>query len=584
MPDQHGWRRKFAGNVLDVGHEVIVREMANFDSVRLFRDRAALRMPGFALDDTNAAAISEICRRVDGIPLAIELAAARVRSIAPAEIASRLDHRFKLLTGGSLAALPRQQTLRTLVDWSYDLLGEQEKFVFARMSVFAGGWTIDAAEAVCAENANHDVVEALAALVQQSLAVVEASGDRYRLLETIREYAGERLHECGDTGATRAYHVTWFLALAEEGASQLMVGAEKGTWLRRLELEHDNLRAALQQTMSGEDDVERALRLCGALYPFWAQRGHFREGFSWCSRATALPSPTETPALAKALLGAGGLAFRLGEIDATRRSFERALSVSQRVGDHVVQARLLNNLGLIETDRGDFRQAREHYEQSAALAGQLGDKVLEAQVAANLGRQAIMQGDIGEGRKILDRALALCEELDDRQLMAHVLGFLESAASDEDDFDGALALNDRALLLARELDDPLSIAQLISSRAELLCHKREFREARSLYVDALSRNLALGARQNCLHSLDSVASLAVAVGDHVLAVRMIGAADALWKSVGGERGVKEAGRSRSDLDACRRAIERSTFAGAWEEGKIWSLDHAIGATIAWLRK
>ena len=270
-----------------------------FAAVQLFNDRALLVRADFHVTPHNADSLASICCRLDGIPLAIELAAARVRSLSVDDIHHKLDQRFGLLIGGPRAALPRQQTLRSLIDWSYDLLREGEKLTLQRLSVFSGGWTLIAGEQVCADDgvADGELLDLLTSLCDKSLVMAEqgVGTSRYRLLETVRQYANERLLERGSGGSVQRRHRDYFLALAEEAAPELQ-GADQAAWLQRLEVEHDNFRTALDWSLVGTE-THCGLRLCGALHRFWLSRGHFWEGREWCARLldrTLAPEPVVT--------------------------------------------------------------------------------------------------------------------------------------------------------------------------------------------------------------------------------------------------------------------------------------------------
>ena len=260
------------------------QSIARSDAVQLFVERARQYRPDFDLQEQRARAVAEICVRLDGIPLALELAAARVAVLPVEQIVRLLDQRFRLLTSGD-RELPRHQTLRAMIDWSYELLDDAEKALFARLSVFAGGWTLAAAEAVCGGEpiAKDEVVYVLIGLIEQSLVVADEDGDRYRMLETVREYANVKLVECGEPDAVRQRHRDYFLALAEDAEPRL-AGPEQGAWLQRLDEEHDNSRSALDWSLA-EAGSEGGLRLCGALQRYWVTRGHLSEGREWCMRA-----------------------------------------------------------------------------------------------------------------------------------------------------------------------------------------------------------------------------------------------------------------------------------------------------------
>ncbi len=324
-----------------------VESLSQFEVVRLFIERAQAVQPTFKVTNANAPAVAQVCFHLDGIPLAIELAAARVRSLSVEEINTRLGQRFRLLTGGSRDTLPRQQTLRALIDWSYDLLTESEKTLLRRLSVFAGGWTLSAAEVVCAGEPVEDweVLDLLTALVDKSLVVAEPLGDgtRYRLLETVRQYGGDRLGESGEAEAVRGRSASCFLALAEEAEPQLQ-GPEQGSWLVRLEAEHDNLRSSLAWEEQSAAGAEAGLRLAGSLWRFWFVRGHLSEGRQWLGRALARTKPgaagpdgasggEATATRGKALNGAGNLAWSQSDYAGARALYEEGLTVRRQLRD-----------------------------------------------------------------------------------------------------------------------------------------------------------------------------------------------------------------------------------------------------------
>jgi predicted ATPase/class 3 adenylate cyclase len=318
--------------------------LSQYEAVRLFIERAQAVQPTFSVTDANAPAVAQVCFHLDGIPLAIELAAARIRSLSAEEINRRLDQRFRLLTGGSRDTLPRQQTLRALIDWSYDLLTEPEKALLRRLSVFAGGWTLSAAEVVCAGEPveDFDVLDLLTALVDKSLVIYEgdaAGGGRSRLLETVRQYAGDRLQEGGDVEARQERAAAWFLALAEEAEPQL-TGPEQGVWLLRLDTEHDNLRASLSWYEKSAAGGEAGIRLAGALWRLWWTYGHFSEGRQWLGKALGKTSGQEEAAgfgaltaRSKALNGAGNLAEFQGDYVEARALHEESLAIKRQLGD-----------------------------------------------------------------------------------------------------------------------------------------------------------------------------------------------------------------------------------------------------------
>ncbi|SRR5579884_626936 len=314
-----------------------LEDVIGSESVRLFAERAALVRPDFTLTPGNAPTLARLCHRLDGIPLALELAAARVRALPVEQIEARLQDRFRLLTGGSRTALPRQQTLRALIDWSYDLLSETERTLLRRLSVFMGGWTLEAAEAICAGEGieEWEVLDLLTSLVDKSLVVYEGPepSTRYRLLETIRQYARDRLYEAGDGALYRDRHRDWFLSLAEQAEPQLQ-GPEQALWLERLETEHDNLRAALEWSLAADGSAEAGLRLVGALWRFWEMRGYLTEGRAHLADALSHAQTQErTQERARALTGAGNLAWHQSDYEAARTLHEQSLAIYQALGN-----------------------------------------------------------------------------------------------------------------------------------------------------------------------------------------------------------------------------------------------------------
>ena len=385
--------------------------IAQFEAVLLFTDRARLARADFQVTNQNVSALASVCYRLDGIPLAIELAAARVRFLSVEEIDGKLDQRFHLLTGGSRTALPRQQTLRSLIDWSYDLLGDPEKLLLQQLSVFAGGWTLAAAEQVCigAGMADGEVLDLLSSLSDKSLVVAEQKDghSRYRLLETVRQYAREKLVESGGGEAVRERHRDYFLALAEEAEPKL-VGAEQAEWLQRLEEEHENLRAGLDWSLlaAGSDG---GLRLCGALENFWRARGHFSEGREWCSRVLGKAGgENRMPERANVLNVTGVLAYYQSDYPAARALQEECLAIRRHVGDKRGMASSLNNLGNVAQDQGDYPAARSLHEESLAIVRELGDRRRIAASLGNLGSVARNHGDFPTAWAFLRSAWRSC--------------------------------------------------------------------------------------------------------------------------------------------------------------------------------
>jgi Predicted ATPase len=431
---------------LPVGGKEDCREST---AVRLFALRARAVQEDFAVTDANAEAVAEICRRLDGIPLAIELAAARARVLTPQQIAGRLEERFGLLTDGNRDLPPHQQTLRALIDWSYDLLTPQERALLQRVSVFMGGWTLEAAEEVCSADGaleRWEMVDLLLALVEKSLVVFE--GDRYRLLDTVRAYAADRLAQTGGSVAAAARHAAYFLALAEKAAPELR-GPNQALWLERLATESSNLRAAHAHAAL---EPREALRLAAALHWFWHIRGRFREGLDVLSRSlAACTDPTPTAARGTALHGAGLLASELGKNAEARRWYGDALTVRRALGDTASEATTLNNLGVVALAEHDLPVARELIGQAVRLYKASGREELLSGPLSNLALVATLQGDFAEARSLAEQGLAVAEARGERHRIVELQVVAAFALMGVGDLATGRAYVEEALRSAQEL-------------------------------------------------------------------------------------------------------------------------------------
>ena len=455
----------------DPRRQVILEEVAGYAAVQLFAARAQAVLPSFALDAENAAAVAAVCQRLDGLPLAIELAAARIALLPPQALLARLSSRLGLLTGGARDLPDRQRTLRATIEWSYDLLDEEERRLFGQLAAFAGGWTLAAAEAVCAaadgasaQSPGMDVLNTLHSLMDKSLVRrIEGADDapRFTMLETIREYGLECLATSDETAMLRR-HADFFLSLAER-ADAALGGDDQLAWLGQLEMEHENLRAALRWFIRRGHDPAAGVRLTGTLAPFWEARGYLREGREWLEEALR-GSPPEEPALrARALGGAGRLAFRQGDHDAAQALLAESLMLARRVGDEQLAAHALFNLGNVAWQRGDLATADALCEESLALARRAGDRGTIAHVLGRLGGIAWDHGTYARSRTLLEESLALRRQLGDRQQIAHSLYSIGHVAWTQGDWDAAQAYDAESLALARELGETQAIAHALNN-------------------------------------------------------------------------------------------------------------------------
>jgi len=552
-----------------------------FEAVQLFTDRAQLARADFQVTQQNADTLASICNQLDGIPLAIELAAARVRSLSVEEINSKLDERFRLLTGGSRTALPRQQTLRSLIDWSYDMLREPEKQLLQRLSVFAGGWLLAAATKVCAGDGvqDRDVLDLLTSLCDKSLVVVELNDGhtRYRLLETVRQYVRERLLESGGGDALRDRHRGYFLELAEAAEPKLM-GAEQAEWLHRLDEEHDNLRSALDWSLVAAGS-EGGLRLCGALQRFWSMRGYLSEGREWCVRVLGKAGGEErTRGRAKALNVAGVLARQQSDYPAARAWLEESLAIQRQLGDRWGMATSLNNLGTVAWDQGDFPSTRAWLEESLAIMRELGDRWGIARSMTNLGNVAWEQGDYPSARALHEESLAIMRQLGDRRVIAASLLNLGVVAYAQDDYPAAGALYEESLAIMRELGDGSGIARLLTNLGNLVSDQGDFASAQALYQESVAVGRELGDRRGIADSLAGLATPVAALGSSLRAARIWGAAERLREEIGSP--LLERPRYDQRVAAARAALgDDSAFDRAWQEGRAVTLEQAIGLAL-----
>src|SRR5215213_1427703 len=429
-------------------------ELEAYESVRLFIERARGRDPTFSLSPQNALAVAEICWRLEGIPLAIELAAARVGTLSLEQISQRLEDSMKLLTGGRKTQLAKQQTLRGALDWSFELLSESERRVFRRLSVFAGGWTLEAAEAVGVGGGieEGEVLDLLSGLVEKSLVVARGSdqrGVRYRMLEPVRQYAQEKLEESGEAESAKRAHTGYFLALAEEAEPELF-GPRDVEWLERLEEEHDNMRAALYWALEGAQ-AELGLRLAGALLPFWEAHGHYSEGRRWIEEALKEEGRTSGTVRAKAL-------YALSRIAAAQSDTHRAevaaqegieLSTEVEIGSSLADS-FRRMLGLAAGWRGDYEQAKELTEESLMLSRQAQEKVSIADALIELAGILNYLGDRERGKELYEEGIVLCREVGYASGLGRGLLSLGYFLVLEGDYEQGATLNEEAVALFRE--------------------------------------------------------------------------------------------------------------------------------------
>jgi predicted ATPase/class 3 adenylate cyclase len=553
-----------------------VERLTQYEAVALFIERAVAVKPAFTVTNENAPAVAEICYRLDGLPLAIELAAAHVRVLPPQRMLSELSHRLRFLMGGARDLPARQKTLRGAIDWSHDLLSGDEQKLFRRLAVFVGGSTLEAIEAVCNIEGDLKILETVESLVGKSLVKqTEDRGEpRFATLETIREYAGERLVAAGDEEGVRERCWDYFLELAEE-AEPKSVGAEQAQWLRRLDQEHDNLRSALDWSLA-QAGSEGSLRLCGALQRFWWTRGYLSEGREWCTRVLGKAGAQErTGERAKALKAAGVLAYQQGDYPAARALDAECLAIQRQLGDRRGIAGSLNNLGLVACDQGDFPAARLLHEESLTIVRQLGDRKGIANSLNNLGNVAYDQGDFSSALGLYEESLAIARELGDREGIARVLGNLGNVAKHQGDLTSARALHEESLAIKRELGYRQRIASSLNSLADLSIDEGDFASALALYREALVIGRELGERLRIAFSLEGLAAVVAALGSSLRAACIWGAADRLRAEAGSPLPPKDRPAYDRRVAAARTREDNAAFDRAWQQGRALTLEQAM---------
>ena len=559
-----------------------------FEAVQLFVDRAHAVDPSFALTDANAATVAAICNRLDGIPLALELAAARVQALTVDDISARLDHRFRLLTGGSRTSLAHHRTLQAAIDWSHDLLSEQERVLLRRLAVFAGGFSLAAAEQVCALGPVEptDVLEGLSGLVRRSLILLERPGreGRYRMLETIREYAREKLRAAGEEAILRDRHLAWCIAFAEQAEPELR-GREQRRWLERLYADLDNFRAAFVWSLTANHPAQ-ALRLASALLEFWIVRADWSEGRSWVEDALRLPGEVDDAVRMKALRAAGELADVLSDYPKATAHYQESLAVARRLGDtrgivaallglaHEAQrigtfavarplveesvarlrelgdepslARSLGGLAWLEDH---YVRARSLWEQNLAIRRRLGNRESVGWSAINVGSAAQGAGDYAAARAAYEESLAIGRELDYKRMIARALTQLGEVARLEGDVSTARAFFEQTLSTWREIGHKSGLVDALRGLGDVARQDGRFSEARALLEESLAICRDIGARPGIAAALESLADLAVARGDREDAALHYQEALSFWEDMDHTHGIARCIRGLAELFA-----------------------------------
>lgn len=508
--------------------------MSQYNAVRLFIERAQAVKADFQFNDGNVLAVADICARLDGLPLAIELAAARIKILPPQALLSRLGKRLQILTGGAHDLPRRHQTLRDTIDWSYSLLDQAEQTLFAHLAVFVGSFSLEAAEALhtAIGSVGVNVLDGIQSLVDKSM-LQQVDATRLGMLETIHEYALERLEERSDLHPVQRAHALYYLGLAEAAVPKL-TGVEQRIWLDYLEAEYDNIRAALRWTLECQEK-DAALRLCIALARFWWTRGYFQEGRSWLAQTIELSTVVEDTLYARGLYWLAILAKSQGDYEAAQQVLSTSLTLTQHAGDHYGIGMALNALGAVANAIGEHGRARRWYEEGLVLYRTLGDQERVATLLNNLGFTTLIQQDYEQADMLLEESLQLSRKLQDGQGMA-------------------FALNNLGLVALRQGNTE---------------------RAYDLLTESLARFWALRDQRNSAEGLESLSELMVAQGKLVRAVRLLAAAGELRASIGAPRNMHEQRKYEMTLVHIRALLTEDEIVTAWAAGVAMSVEESI---------
>jgi predicted ATPase/DNA-binding CsgD family transcriptional regulator len=563
----------------ETSHLPPLEELGKYGAIQLFTERAAAVVPSFKLTPENAAAVLQICQRLDGIPLATELAAARVKVLSVEQIASRLDDSYRLLTGGRRTALPRHQTLRATMDWSYNLLSDHERILFRRLSVFAGGFTLEAAEAICtdAEVEEVEILDVLSRLVDKSLVIVEERGDevRYHLLETIRQYSQERLGEAGELALLQKRHWTWFAGLIDQAGIALL-SPQQITWFNRFEREYDNMRAMFRNLLErGKAEISAHIG-AGAFWHFWLYRGYLTEGRTILERILAQYSE-QTTARAWVMLNAGVMASYQNDFTRAIMLLEESLALARTLQDGQLIAYDLFSLGELRRGRGEYQQAISFYEECLVLLREIGDKMVTMLALSRLGLSLLAQGEYERSIALCEESLALAREFGSPDRVAGSLADLALAELEVSDYERVKVLCEESLAIWRQVGHKAGCAFTFSVMGRLALQQGDMERAMRCYQESLVLRQETGEKEGVAAALEGLARVAAIQGQTSKAAQLYAAASALRDTMGTPMQPTERTSHELALEALRSDLSEDAFTKAWAEGQAMPLEQAIVA-------
>jgi predicted ATPase/class 3 adenylate cyclase/Tfp pilus assembly protein PilF len=561
-----------------------LERLTQYEAVGLFVERAQAVKPDFSITNESAPAVAEICVRLDGLPLAIELAAARIKMLPPKAMLQRLTSRLKLLTGGARDLPERQRTLRATIEWSFALLDEGEQLLFGRLAVFSGGRTLEAIEAICDAEGDLPVeaFEGVSSLVDKSLLRQEEGPDgepRFVMLETVHEFAREKLKESAEAEEIKRAHAEYFLTLAEEAYPELR-GPDQLEWLERLEAEHDNMRAALSWALERKE-VDVALKLGGALWWFWQTRGYHSEGRRWLEEALAMDGRGSPGSRAMALVGAGRLASEQGDLDRAQQAYEEGLELLVHEAREASEAKLnlLESLGWVAWQREELGQASELFEEGLALSREMSDTWWLASSLFSLALVPHYLGDSERAIELYEQSMDLFRAQGDKQFLAFCLINLGMVVYSQGDLGQAAQLTEESVALHRELGNRGSVSMGLYNLGWIALLQDDLGRTVDLYRESLTLAWNIGLNPLVQNALEGFALVAGAKGEAERAARLWGAAQSLHETKGIPRDTDFLAEADARISAVRLGMGEEAWEQAWRKGRAMTLDGAVSYAL-----
>jgi predicted ATPase/class 3 adenylate cyclase/Tfp pilus assembly protein PilF len=557
-----------------------LERLTQYEAVGLFVERARALKPDFSITNESAPAVAEICVRLDGLPLAIELAAARIKMLPPRAMLQRLGSRLKLLTGGARDLPERQRTLRATIEWSHALLDEGERVLFARLSVFSGGRTLEAIEAICDAEGDLPVetFEGVSSLLDKSLLRQEegpGGEPRFVMLETVHEFAREKLRQSAEAEEIKRVHAEYFLNLAEEADPELR-GPDQLQWLERLEAEHDNMRAALTWALELKE-VELALRLGGALWWFWWMRSHNSEGRRWLEAALVMDGRGSPEVRAMALAGVGYLGLEQGDLDRAKEVCEEGLELLAHEGREASEAKLilLAGLGWVVWEREEYEQAKQLFEESLAPSREMRDTWWLATSLSNLAVVSHFLGNSEKATELYEQSMDLFREQGDKRRLATCLNNLAMVVCSQGELGRAAKLIEEAVALLKELGARGVVSIGLCNLGWIALLQDDLGRAADLYRESLSLSWETGVNPVVQRTLEGLACVAGAEGEAQRAARLWGAAQTLHETKGIPRDTDFLDEADARISAVRLGMREEAWEEAWRKGRGMTLDEAV---------